>query len=161
MKIRKSIRLAYTVASLVAGVATLATPCFAQEGNATTDTSTAAAPAMPTSSSPHRKDVEGRINQLHEQLKITAAQEDAWGKVAEVMRSNAASMRAAVDERDGRKSMTAVEDMKSYQAITQAHADGLNKLLDAFTPLYNAMDDAQKKNADKVFGQHIDQKSKH
>jgi hypothetical protein len=47
--------------------------------------------------------------------------------------------------------MNALEDMKSFQAIAAAHAAGLQKLIDAFTPLYNAMPDDQKKLADHVF----------
>jgi periplasmic protein CpxP/Spy len=47
--------------------------------------------------------------------------------------------------------MSAVEDLKTYQKFAQAHVDGLKNLISAFGTLYDAMPDAQKKIADKVF----------
>ena len=49
------------------------------------------------------------------------------------------------------QSMTAVEDLKTYQKFAQAHVDGLKNLISAFSTLYDAMPDAQKKIADQVF----------
>ena len=43
--------------------------------------------------------------------------------------------------------MTAVDDLQSYQKITQAHADALQKMITSFQTLYNEMPDSQKKNA--------------
>lgn len=37
-----------------------------------------------------------------------------------------------------------------HQKFAQAHVDGLKNLPSAFTTLYDAMPDAQKKNADRV-----------
>jgi hypothetical protein len=50
------------------------------------------------------------------------------------------------------QSMTAVEDLKTYQKFAQAHVDGLKNLISSFEDLYAAMPDAQKKIADEVFG---------
>jgi hypothetical protein len=47
--------------------------------------------------------------------------------------------------------MTAVDDLKSYAEITDAHADGIKKFTPVFATLYAGMPDAQKKNADGVF----------
>jgi hypothetical protein len=47
--------------------------------------------------------------------------------------------------------MTAIEDVKSYAAIAEAHADGLKKFAPVFEALYASMSDAQKKNADTLF----------
>jgi hypothetical protein len=47
--------------------------------------------------------------------------------------------------------MTAVENLRSFQKLAQAHADGLNNLGAAFESLYADMSDEQKKNADAVF----------
>jgi hypothetical protein len=47
--------------------------------------------------------------------------------------------------------MSAVEDLKSYSEIAEAHADGLKKFIPVFEPLYASMSDAQKKDADKLF----------
>jgi protein CpxP len=51
------------------------------------------------------------------------------------------------------KTMTAVDDLRAYQGIADAHADGLKKLIPAFEALYLTMPDEQKKNADAAFGQ--------
>jgi periplasmic protein CpxP/Spy len=47
--------------------------------------------------------------------------------------------------------MTAIQDLQNYQQFAQAHVDGLKNLISAFSTLYNAMPDAQKKVADQVF----------
>jgi len=99
--------------------------------------------------------VEARITDLHARLKITPQQETQWNAFAQVMRDNAKAMTAALDQRaqmEGSKTATAVDDMKSYQAITQAHADGMTKLVPVFEQLYGAMTPDQQKNADEVFG---------
>jgi hypothetical protein len=56
--------------------------------------------------------------------------------------------------------MTAVDDLKSYGEIAEAHADGLKKFTSVFEPLYASMSDAQKKNADTLFRHHGHMKSK-
>jgi len=97
--------------------------------------------------------VEQRIKTLHDKLKITAAQESEWGDVAQAMRDNETSMSQLIEERRANaKTMSAVEDLQSYQKIAQAHADGLAKLIPAFETLYTDLSDTQKKNADEVFG---------
>jgi periplasmic protein CpxP/Spy len=95
---------------------------------------------------------EARIKELQSKLKITPAQEAAWNKVVEVMRDNAQAMDALVQARmEKAKTMTAIEDLKSYSEITQAHADGLKKFIPVFEELYAGMSDEQKKDADMLF----------
>jgi hypothetical protein len=102
--------------------------------------------------------VDGRIEKMHSRLKITNAQEDQWGKVAQVMRDNARDMETLTKARmDHAKTMTAVDDLKSYGEITDAHADGIKKLTPVFATLYAAMSDDQKKTADEMF-RHGDKK---
>ena len=97
--------------------------------------------------------VEARIKQLHDELKITQAQEDLWHPVTQVMRDNENAMEALHKVRSRQtKTMTAVEDVKSYAEIAGAHADGLKKFIPVFEALYNSMSDEQKKNADTIFG---------
>jgi len=112
-----------------------------------------ATPAPPNAPPPAPADrVETRIKSLHDQLKITPAQESQWAAVAQAMRDSANQMQTLVQQRAQKvKTMTAVDDLRSYQAIAQAHLDGLNKLVPAFETLYASMSDAQKKNADIVF----------
>jgi hypothetical protein len=95
---------------------------------------------------------EARIKQLYTELKITPAQEDLWKAFVQVMRDNAKTieeMNLARAEKTA--SMNAVEDLKSYSDIVQAHAEGLKKYVTAFEALYASMSDEQKKNADTLF----------
>jgi hypothetical protein len=95
---------------------------------------------------------EGRIKHLHDQLKITPDQETEWTHVAQVMLDNASAIDGAVKNRTGMANgMTAIDDLRSYQTIVEAHAEGIKKLAIAFKPLYEAMPEAQQKHADAVF----------
>lgn len=110
-----------------------------------------AAQGQPASKGPTAY-VESRIKQLHRELHITPTQEAAWNNVAEVMRENAQTIEPLVHERFANgATMTAIDDLQSYSAITDAHAEGLKKFIVAFQPLYDSMSDSQKKNADALF----------
>ena len=117
--------------------------------------SRAAAPGsgLATAGTTSRADrVEARINDLHAKLSITPAQEELWNNVTQVMRDNAKTMEALIKARSEHTSpVTAVDDLKSYGEIAEAHADGLKKFIPVFEPLYVSMSDAQKKNADTLF----------
>ncbi|HLI11361.1 MAG TPA: Spy/CpxP family protein refolding chaperone [Alphaproteobacteria bacterium] len=123
---------------------------------------TAPAPSQTAPATPHKgmrharlsptDRVENRIKELHSRLKITPEQETQWSAVAQVMRDNAKQVEDLLKQRRANiQSMTALDDLRSYQAIAQAHADGLQKLTTAFQTLYDGMSDTQKKNADAVF----------
>lgn len=103
----------------------------------------------------HEDQVETRIKELHRKLKITTAQESQWNSFAQVMRENAQAVDAVLKERaENLHAMNAVEDLRSYEKLADAHADGLRKLVPAFEALYNSMSDDQKKTADAVFAKH-------
>ena len=105
--------------------------------------------------------VEARIKDMHAKLQITQTQEDQWAKVAEVMRENARSMDALTQGRFERAgTMTAVDDLRSYEQIAEAHADGIKKLTPVFATLYDGMSDGQKKEADTLFRRGGHRKSK-
>ena len=105
--------------------------------------------------------VEARIKELLAKLKITPAQEELWNKVTEVMRDNAKTMEALIKARsENASTMTAIDDLKSYGEIADAHADGIKKFIPVFEPLYASMSDVQKKNADTFFRHHGPTKSK-
>ena len=97
--------------------------------------------------------VEQRITDLHASLKITPAEEAQWNGVAQAMRENAAAMDklVATNRTTPPQNMTAVQDLQTYQQFAQAHVDGLKNLTAAFSTLYKAMPDDQKKVADQVF----------
>lgn len=157
------------VAALGAGLAGTP-PVLAQSGTNRSATPPAAnsspiaqAPSARSPSEDSRGDaqVEGRIAQLHKQLKITKDQESDWNTLARDMRENAQRMSSLLQERaDASKSkpMNAVDNLKSYEQITDAHADGLKKITPDFEKLYNQMSPAQKKTADSVFNQRVNQR---
>lgn len=115
-----------------------------------------AADSAPSSTAAHAMPMAGpeaRIKHLHDLLKITAAQDPQWHDVAQVMLDNASAVDSAIKDRVRMaKGMTAIDDLQSYEAIVDAHAEGIKKLAIAFKPLYAAMPEAQQKNADAVFG---------
>jgi len=114
----------------------------------------------------HEDRAELRIKDMHAKLKITSVQEGLWAKVAEVMRNNGKTMDTLTQARiDHAKDMNAIDDLKSYGEIAEAHADGIKNLTPLFADLYASMSDAQKKEADTLFRhgyrEHGDHKHKH
>jgi acyl-coenzyme A synthetase/AMP-(fatty) acid ligase len=96
--------------------------------------------------------VEARIKDMHAKLKITQAQEEQWAKVAKVMRENEKAMEPLINKRiENAKTMTAIDDLKSYGEITDAHADAIKRFTPIFATLYAGMSDAQKKDSDSMF----------
>lgn len=141
------LQLSLRFGSAFAAAALLGTVLFALPSTALAQ----ASPAPAARSAPMAR-VEARIKSLHHDLQITAGQEPQWQAVAEVMRDNAKTIHALIDERRANAAtMTAVDDMHAYEAIADAHAAGLKKLTAAFETLYASLSDAQKKKADAAF----------
>jgi periplasmic protein CpxP/Spy len=108
--------------------------------------------ALASASPAHADSVEARIKELHAKLKITQAQEDLWTNVTKVMRDNAKTEDALIKARfENAKTMTAIDDLKSYGDVADARAEGLKKFIPVFGALYASMSDAQKQNADTIF----------
>jgi len=100
---------------------------------------------------------EARIQDLRDKLRITPEQSALWDNVAQIMRDNGAAFRSSARDRSNRlreKNLTAVDDLKSFQLITDQHASGLRRLIPAFEALYAGMAPDQKRRADKVFSEH-------
>ena len=116
--------------------------------------STTKSPAGTAATTGKGETVEQRISSLHTALKITPDEDAKWNAVAQSMRENASAMDKLVAERtaEAPQTMTALDDLNSYQKFAQAHVDGLKNLIASFSTLYNAMPDPQKKVADQVFG---------
>jgi periplasmic protein CpxP/Spy len=154
----RSLAAAVIGAALLAGSAAAATADHSSTPQLLAQATPAApAPAPAPGATPHKARrtptdrVELRIKQLHSELKITPEQEPQFDAVAQAMRDDAKGMEDAIAQRREAKSMTAVDDLKAYQAIADAHAQGLQKLIPAFQALYDTMSPEQKKNADAVF----------
>ena len=104
--------------------------------------------------------IEARIAALHDKLHVTADQATLWASVAQAMRDSAKTIHVSLADRSAHATtMTAIDDLKSYQVLANDHADGLKQLVPAFEALYAAMTPAQQKNADHVFAEH--QQHKH
>jgi hypothetical protein len=100
----------------------------------------------------HEDRTEVRIKDMHAKLKILPAQEELWAKLKQTMLDDAKTMDALTQARvDHAKDMTAIDDLKSYGEIAEAHANGIKKLIPVFTDLYASMTDEQKKTADAFF----------
>ncbi len=131
----------FAAATLVVSLV-LAGP-FAFAAPATTEPAMAAAKADP---------VEAHIKELHNKLHITAAQQTQWDSLVQVMRDNAKAMTDLQKQRgQDASAMTAVDAIKSYQAVIAAHEAGMAKFVPAFQALYNSMSSAQKETADSMF----------
>jgi hypothetical protein len=108
----------------------------------------AVAAAEPTGASR----IEARIHEMHAKLAITAEQESQWKEVAQVMRDNESALEPLMQDRKANAgTMTAIDDLNSYAAITDAHLEGIKRFTTAFATLYDSMSEAQKKDADALF----------
>ena len=128
------------------GAVVFAGPVFAQ-------TAEQKPPAAAAATSNKPETVEQRIVSLKASLKITPDQEKKWDAVAGAMRENAGAMDKLITAKRAQapSSLTAVDDLKAYQAFSQAQLDGLKNLIPDFKALYDSMPTDQKLNADQVF----------
>jgi hypothetical protein len=145
----RAVRAAGAAATLL-GVVVLASPVMA--GNSKTIGVASSSQAMPSPASADSNAVEARIKELHKKLHITAAQKPQWDNLAQVMRDNAQAMSDLKKQRaSDAQTMNAVDVVKSYESVIEAHEDGMKKFVPPFEALYNTMSDAQKKTADSLF----------
>jgi hypothetical protein len=101
--------------------------------------------------------VEGRIAFLKTELKITAAQEDAWKGFAEALQANAKAlggMRDMMMQQAGAEPSLAAR-LDRQERWYAARLDGIRALKSAFTPLYAALSDEQKQTADRLAPPHL------
>jgi protein CpxP len=149
--------IAWLAMSLSAGLA----------GSAALDTAQAQTPraansAAPTAQAPashpgkERAGIDALIDHLHDSFKITPQQESLWQDVAKVMRDNAQTLSNLAKARsEHAKTATAVDDLKSYAEISEAHATGTKRLIPVFQALYDSMSPEQKSAADAEFRDHF------
>jgi hypothetical protein len=137
----RAVKLApYAVALALGGAAaSLPSIVFAQP----------AAPQAQRQERPNR--IEGRIAFLRTELQITQAQTQLWEAVASALRENDRAMRDAFAQRPARDAtVTALDRLERRQKFAELQAASAAKLRNAVTPLYAAMSDDQKKNADQL-----------
>ncbi|MHB8623511.1 MAG: Spy/CpxP family protein refolding chaperone [Sulfuricaulis sp.] len=96
--------------------------------------------------------INAHISDMHAKLKITKAEEDQWAKVADVMRDNAKKMDELTSVRMANaKTANAIDDLKSYGDLAEAHADGIKRFSTVFATLYASMPESQKAETDELF----------
>jgi protein CpxP len=137
--------------SALVGATMLAGPLTAMAADSAPAAAQTVAVATPQETP--RETIEQRIASLHASLAITTGEETDWNGVAKVMRENTAAWEKLMVEKSTKDpaSMTAVDDLITYEKFARAHVTGLKSLTAAFTTLYRSMPDAQKKIADQVF----------
>jgi len=96
--------------------------------------------------------VEGHIAFLKAELGITPAQEDLWNTVAEAMREDVRTLNAAEDNaaRQMHGPENAVQYLHNRAMFAQLRAEGEQRFLTAFQPLYSQLSAEQKRMADEL-----------
>ena len=159
----------------------VAAPAWAQSSSSDTSTGAPSATSAPSTTSNHRATtapksaaqnhvdgdaasaarsmenlVDRRITELHTKLQITPAQGQKWDQFAQVMRDNAKAMdQLYADRAQKLSSMSAVDNMQSFQTIEQARMQGMQKLVPAFQTVYDSLSDQQKQAADRAVPQPV------
>ncbi len=101
--------------------------------------------------------VEGRIAFLRAELGITDAQTNAWNAFADALRANAKQLgqaRASMMAGDGRAA-TMADRLAWQERWLAARLEGTRAIKAAFTDLYSALSDDQKKTADELLAPHM------
>ena len=94
----------------------------------------------------------GYLAALHQELKITPAEEPLWTTFATSMKDSAAQLGEAYRQRrEQLPTMNALADMNSFIGLEQMRLDGLKKSSSAFAALYQTMPADQQKVADTIF----------
>jgi hypothetical protein len=95
--------------------------------------------------------IEGRIAFLRTELQITQEQAQLWDTVANVLRENDRAVRESFAQRPRHDAgTTALDRLERRQKSAELQAASAAKLRNALAPLYAAMSDDQKKNADQL-----------
>jgi hypothetical protein len=104
--------------------------------------------------------VEGRIAFLRAELKITEAQAGAWNAFADALRANAKKLgevRGSMMQHQGSGGQhhTLARRLDAQERWLLARLEGTRAIKTAFTGLYDALSDDQKKTADELLAPHM------
>jgi protein CpxP len=92
-----------------------------------------------------------RLQQVHDRLAITPAQQPQWDAVVAALRENAQSMRAnpaTAAIRGGH--LTAVQDLHAASDLAHARADALQRMISPVEALYATLSPEQQRTADET-----------
>ena len=111
-------------------------------------------PTAPSPTAPSQRDmrVQQQLHDLYARLRITPTEQPQWDTFAHTLQANADHMHELWASRPT-GTVSALEDMRNYSQMAQAHAGDMQRLLAAFTPLYMSLSPEQKATADQVFQQ--------
>ena len=124
----------------------------AQPGIAQQETPAPVPGGQPMAQVPAQVDarVQHDLQALYARLRITPAEQPQWDTFASTMHTNAQQMaQLSSDRQSGNTS--ALGEMRGYAQMAQAHADAMQRLVAAFTPLYESLSPEQKTAADQAF----------
>ncbi len=114
------------------------------------------------SAAPSQRDmrVQQQLHDLYTRLRITPAQQPQWNTFASTLQANADHMHELWASRPA-GAVSALEDMRNYAQLAQAHAGDMQRLVAAFTPLYTSLSPEQKAAADQLFQQAAARNGRH
>jgi hypothetical protein len=98
--------------------------------------------------------VEGRLGYLKAELKITEAQEPLWKNYAAAARENAKTMFAnctTMTSRRGASALNLPDRLDQHEQLMAAQLEAMRAMNKALKPLYAALSDSQKQDADQLF----------
>jgi protein CpxP len=145
-----------------AGLTTARALAQAGAGSVAAGSAAVSTKSLATQHDKERTGIDALIDQLHESLKITVEEEPLWRGVTKVMRENAETISAlAQDRAEHAQTATALENLKSYAEISEAHAAGTKRMITVFQALYDSMSPEQKKAADTEFRGHLQEQAHH
>jgi hypothetical protein len=98
-------------------------------------------------------EVEIKIAELHNTLRITPAQEPLFRAYADAMRSNAQAVNELFVQRAQITDFSAPVLLRWYAQLTAGHAEAVNKLIAPLDALYQSLSPEQKQAADRHFEQ--------
>lgn len=156
---RKFTLPALLLAAAVGGTSAItlpAQPAHAQAAAPAPQQTPAPRPPRP----PRASHIEGRIAFLKTELKITPAQEAQFEKVAQAMRQNSQERRQAFGQaRPDRNAPpappSALQRLEMQARFSALRAQGADRFLAAFRPLYDSFSPEQKKAADELMAPHF------
>lgn len=103
-----------------------------------------------------------RLQQIHDRLAITPAQEPKWDAVVATLRDNAEAMRAnpAGSALRGGK-LTAVQDLRAAADLARARGDALQRMIPPVDAFYATLSPDQQRAADETLGRAMRAGPKH
>ena len=97
------------------------------------------------------KHLEGRLAFVRAELAITEAQTPAWNAFADAVRKATKDMMASMPMMHANAADAGwLAGLERHEKMMASHLDGLRAIRSAAQPLYAALSDEQKKNADEL-----------